>query len=91
MWWLSGLAIVPILFLTMRLRGAHFRWDRMTLAGLVGYPMFAYLLLRSKRAHARGSVSWKGRTYSGAVSRSDAKQISRPSGTEAETLLASHH
>jgi hypothetical protein len=28
-------------------------------------PMFAYLLLRSKRAHARGNVPWKGRTYKG--------------------------
>jgi hypothetical protein len=37
----------------------------MTLLGvLFGMPMFAYLLLRSKRAHANGSVSWKGRTYS---------------------------
>jgi hypothetical protein len=26
--------------------------------------MFAYLLLRSKRAHAKGNVAWKGRTYS---------------------------
>jgi hypothetical protein len=25
--------------------------------------MFAYLLLRSKRAHAHGSVNWKGRSY----------------------------
>jgi hypothetical protein len=35
------------------------------LGGLFGMPMFAYLLLRSKRAHARGNVPWKGRTYKG--------------------------
>jgi hypothetical protein len=33
------------------------------LGALFGMPMFAYLLLRSKRAHANGSVAWKGRTY----------------------------
>jgi len=33
------------------------------LGSLAGYPMFAYLLLRSLRAHATGSVSWKGRAY----------------------------
>ena len=53
-WWLSGVEIVPILFLMMRLRRANFAWDRMILAGFAGYPMFAYLLLRSKRAHASG-------------------------------------
>jgi glycosyltransferase involved in cell wall biosynthesis len=29
-----------------------------------GMPMFAYLLLRSKDAHAKGYIPWKGRTYS---------------------------
>jgi hypothetical protein len=37
--------------------------------------MFAYLLLRSKRAHARGAVSWKGRTYeAGKKPKDDATQ-----------------
>ncbi|MGD0571131.1 MAG: glycosyltransferase [Candidatus Sulfotelmatobacter sp.] len=54
--------ILYVLFLT-RIRRAHFRWDANLLA-LPGLPLFAYLLLRSKRAHANGSVSWKGRTYS---------------------------
>jgi glycosyltransferase involved in cell wall biosynthesis len=49
-------------FLT-RIRRAHFSWDADILA-LFGLPLFAYLLLRSKRAHANGSVSWKGRKYS---------------------------
>ena len=31
---------------------------------LFGMPMFAYLLFRSKRAHANGSIAWKDRTYS---------------------------
>jgi len=54
--------IVYALFLT-RIRRAHFSWDANLLA-LFGLPLFSYLLLRSARAHANGSVPWKGRTYS---------------------------
>jgi len=43
-------------------RRAHFPWKAAVLAP-IGLPMFAYLLLRSKRAHAKGNVSWKGRSY----------------------------
>jgi glycosyltransferase involved in cell wall biosynthesis len=50
------------LFLT-RIRHAHFAWNANILA-LFGLPLFSYLLLRSARAHANGSVPWKGRTYS---------------------------
>jgi hypothetical protein len=31
---------------------------------LLGLPMFPYLLLRSKSAHKKGNVPWKGRKYS---------------------------
>lgn len=90
MWWLFGVAIVPILFLMMRLRRAHFTWDRMILAGLAGYPMFAYLLLRSKKAHRNGGVPWKGRTYSDHAGSPAASQpCSRPCGAGvARTLLS---
>ena len=54
--------ILYALFLT-RIRRAHFSWDANLLA-LFGLPLFSYLLLRSARAHANGSVSWKGRKYS---------------------------
>jgi glycosyltransferase involved in cell wall biosynthesis len=47
-----------------RIRAAHFTTANNLLAIAVGLPMFAYLLLRSKKAHAKGQVSWKGRTYS---------------------------
>ena len=47
-----------------RLRRANFDKAMELLGALFGMPMFAYLLLRSKRAHAKGSVPWKGRTYS---------------------------
>jgi glycosyltransferase involved in cell wall biosynthesis len=46
-----------------RIRRAHFGWDANVLA-LFGLPLFSYLLLRSKRVHAKGSVTWKGRKYS---------------------------
>ncbi len=46
-----------------RIRRAHFSRDA-ELAALFGLPVFAYLLLASARAHARGEVTWKGRTYS---------------------------
>jgi glycosyltransferase involved in cell wall biosynthesis len=60
----SGMLCVILyaLFLS-RIRRAHFSWDA-NLVALFGLPLFSYLLLRSARAHAAGSVSWKGRTYS---------------------------
>ncbi len=63
-WWNGADAAVFVL-LVMRLRRSNFRWDRNALGAILGMPMFAYLLLRSKRAHAQGHVSWKGRTYEG--------------------------
>jgi glycosyltransferase involved in cell wall biosynthesis len=37
------------------------------LAITAGLPLFAYLLIRSKRAHAHGQVLWKGRVYEAAA------------------------
>jgi cellulose synthase/poly-beta-1,6-N-acetylglucosamine synthase-like glycosyltransferase len=53
--------ILYALFLT-RIRRAHFFWNANILA-LFGLPLFSYLLLCSARAHAKGSIPWKGRTY----------------------------
>jgi glycosyltransferase involved in cell wall biosynthesis len=47
-----------------RIRHAHFSWSANFLA-IFGLPLFSYLLLRSKRFHDSGNVTWKGRTYSG--------------------------
>jgi hypothetical protein len=49
---------------TGRLRRANFDLAMEFLGAIFGMPMFAYLLLRSKRAHQKGNVSWKGRVYS---------------------------
>jgi glycosyltransferase involved in cell wall biosynthesis len=46
-----------------RVKASNFSAGRTFLGVLFGVPMFAYLLLRSKRAHAKGSVAWKGRSY----------------------------
>ncbi len=46
-----------------RISLAHFSAANNLLAIAAGLPMFFYLLLRSKKAHANGHVSWKGRDY----------------------------
>jgi len=59
------------LLLYRRIRAAHFATANNLIAIAAGLPVYAYLLLRSKKAHAHGQVSWKGRTYSiGAPGRS---------------------
>lgn len=67
-----------------RIRTAHFQAANNLLAMLFGIPMFAYLLLRSKRAYAKGRVSWKGRNYNvgtpgedSRITRQGAKSIAR--------------
>jgi glycosyltransferase involved in cell wall biosynthesis len=47
-----------------RISSAHFSWSS-TLLGILGLPVFSYLLVRSKLRHASGDISWKGRTYPG--------------------------
>jgi len=62
-WW-NGIDVAYFVLLAWRLKPANFTWDRTINGSLFGMPMFAYLLLRSKRAHAKGSIAWKGRKYS---------------------------
>jgi len=72
-------AILYALFLK-RIIKAHFPWDANILAFL-GLPLFSYLLLRSKAAHARGRVIWKGRDYSSAALASQREQFAEPLAT----------
>jgi glycosyltransferase involved in cell wall biosynthesis len=58
----AAIFLFLVLSIYWNVRGAHFPWKAALLAP-IGLPVFAYLLLRSKRAHAKGNVSWKGRTY----------------------------
>jgi glycosyltransferase involved in cell wall biosynthesis len=64
-----GFAVLWLL-LYWRIRAARFSVANNLLAMAFGLPMFGYLLLRSKRAHANGQVSWKGRAYK-TISRSE--------------------
>jgi cellulose synthase/poly-beta-1,6-N-acetylglucosamine synthase-like glycosyltransferase len=57
------LAVIMYGLFLKRIRRAHFAWDANLLA-VLGLPLFSYLLLRSKSAHATGTVAWKGRKYS---------------------------
>ncbi len=61
MGWL-GFAVLWIP-LYWRIRGAHFTAANCLIATVFGPPLFAFLILRSKRARARGRVLWKGREY----------------------------
>ena len=61
--WRHAIFYLVVPFLTvMRIATAHFPWTS-NLLGILGLPMFSYLLLRSKLSHRVGNVSWKGRTY----------------------------
>ena len=60
-WWMVFVSS-PV-YLVMRTSRANFTTDMNILASFFGMPMFAYLLLRSKRMHGKGTVAWKGRTY----------------------------
>jgi glycosyltransferase involved in cell wall biosynthesis len=66
-WWLCAWVTLPLLFpavaLFLRVRKANFSLGTTLLSTAFGPPLFAFLLLRSQRAHAKGSVSWKGRAY----------------------------
>jgi glycosyltransferase involved in cell wall biosynthesis len=59
--WMPSAALWLVLY--RRIRVAHFASANNLLAMAFGPPIFAYLLLRSKKAHASGQVSWKGRAY----------------------------
>lgn len=62
-WWWSPLLISTFICLIWRLKRANFKSYMTVLGALFGMQMFAYLLLRSRRAYSIGNISWKGRTY----------------------------
>ena len=66
------------------MRRANFDLTTEIMGALFGMPMFAYLLLRSKRAHANGKVAWKGRTYS------DKPIPDKPASEKAAVLATGH-
>ncbi len=66
-WWLLAWLTIPVPVLGFglfrRVARANFNWRNTLLATLFGVPVFSYLLFKSRQAHVRGAVSWKGRTY----------------------------
>jgi glycosyltransferase involved in cell wall biosynthesis len=66
-WWLLAWLTLPVpvfgFGLFRRISHANFSWRNTLLATLFGVPVFSYLLLKSRQAHARGAISWKGREY----------------------------
>jgi glycosyltransferase involved in cell wall biosynthesis len=59
------IAISGVAFLFLHIKRSNFSTIATILATFFGPPMFAYLLVRSKRAHGQGTVFWKGRMYTG--------------------------
>jgi glycosyltransferase involved in cell wall biosynthesis len=57
-----GFMIFPFLAYR-RIRKSHFSSANSLLALAFGLPIFSYLLFRSRRAHQRGGIIWKGRSY----------------------------
>ena len=79
-WWYAAL-MGSFLFLVLRTSRANFRTDRSIMAAFFGMPMFAYLLLRSKRMRGKGTIAWKGRTYGSAhdnMNKSVSNQANKP-------------
>jgi hypothetical protein len=63
--------------LLKRIGKAHFSREANVLA-LLGLPLFSYLLWRSKVAHAKGQVSWKGRDYRSAGRALNREPLAKP-------------
>lgn len=74
LYWILVLAST-FAYLFQRINRANFPNSMTFRAVLFGIPMFAYLLLRSQRAHGKGSVAWKGRTYAGTSLEEKSQQL----------------
>jgi glycosyltransferase involved in cell wall biosynthesis len=70
-WWWDTAFVGAFVFVVMRTNRANFTTDMSILASFFGMPLFAYLLLRSKRIHRKGTVAWKGRTYGNTDDKTD--------------------
>jgi glycosyltransferase involved in cell wall biosynthesis len=87
-WW-SAILILAFFYLAIRLKRSNFTGEKQILGAMFGMPMFAYLLLRSKRAHANGKVAWKGRTYSD-KNASDKISTDKTNATKPDLLATGH-
>jgi glycosyltransferase involved in cell wall biosynthesis len=83
-WSLRGAAVVGLCYLLSRrlllARKAHFSALSAALS-LLGLPVFAYLLLRSRGRYEQGQLAWKDRTYT--YSRGAARIVSTQDASRA--------
>ena len=83
--WIACVAFWSLVY--QRISIAHFATANNSIAIAFGPPMFAYLLLRSKKAYANGQVSWKGRAYDVGAARSE---LVKRKGAELVPEIESH-
>jgi len=62
----AGVCVLVFDLFMGRVRKAHFPFKANAVA-ILGLPLFAYLLWRSKLFHKKGQVQWKGRNYAGST------------------------
>jgi hypothetical protein len=62
-WWWGPIFAIASGRNWMRLQRSNFDLAMEFLGAFFGMPVFAYLLLRSKWMHGKGTVAWKGRSY----------------------------
>jgi glycosyltransferase involved in cell wall biosynthesis len=85
------ISMLPWIFLAVRIQRAHFRFGMTLIAIAFGPPLFAYLLVRSSRAHSSHNVTWKGRTYdSDCRGRSDHSETDRGKEDRARNQIVEH-
>ena len=76
----AALLLVTGTYVVERVRKGNFAL-RAIIPAFAGLPIFAYLLLRSRQAHKKDTVSWKGRTYGSG----DTQGLSRSEPSRART------
>jgi len=77
-YWRTIYGALLIVLLYLRIRKAKFEIAATVLSLCCGPPLFAYLLVRSKRVHASGNVSWKGRNYDATKPQQDVNLQNHP-------------
>jgi len=77
-WWWSPVMVLSFLWSSVRIKRANFPTGSTLWAAILGMPMFAYLLLRSKAIHRKGAITWKGRTYERSVSATKSSNSQSP-------------
>jgi len=86
-WWLIAVVTLAGTRNFARLHRANFDFTMELLGACFGMPVFAYLLLRSKRMHKKRSIRWKGRTYESKSSSNTAEEQFPPGKPLMKRLL----